>query len=109
MDIGLLCFFGFFKNLSWIAFKNDIKSTFQLLPIPLSNKLMHINFFSIFQPFWSGPLTEVVSLLYKDQHVATLQKLLSQWLESDGTDSTSDDESNTSPVVRDSQLLSSCF
>ncbi|CAG0918890.1 unnamed protein product [Notodromas monacha] len=61
-------------------------------------------------PFWSGPLTEVVSLLYKNQHVSNLQKLVAQWLDSEGTDSTSDDESNTSPVESGNQsspLLSS--
>merc|ERR1712061_715009 len=46
---------------------------------------------------WSAPLVQLLALVYKDQHVGTLERLLNIWLESSLSDSSGDDESNTSP------------
>ncbi|CAG7727040.1 unnamed protein product [Allacma fusca] len=46
---------------------------------------------------WGVSMVQLISLIYKDQHVSTLQKLLSQWLENSLTESSEDNESNTSP------------
>lgn len=52
---------------------------------------------------WRIPLAQLVVLLYKDQRVATLQKLLNLWMESsEFSESSEDNESNTSPPEGDS-------
>lgn len=49
---------------------------------------------------WRIAMAQLVVLLYKDQRVATLQKLLNLWIEScDLSESSEDNESNTSPQV----------
>ena len=45
----------------------------------------------------STPLVQLIALIYKDQHVTTLERLLNIWLESSLSDSSEDNESNTSP------------
>lgn len=47
--------------------------------------------------FWSGTLVQLIAVMYKDQQVSTLQKLLNVWLEDSLSDSSEDFESNTSP------------
>jgi timeless protein len=43
-------------------------------------------------------MVQLIALMYKDQHVGTLQKLLNLWFEvSTLSDSSEDNESNTSP------------
>lgn len=56
-------------------------------------------FFSL-QNKWAVTLAQLIALLYKDQHVVTLQKLLNLWLEASLSDSSEDDESNTSSSNR---------
>lgn len=51
-------------------------------------------------------LVQLIALLYKDQHVGTLQKLLNLWLESSYSDSSDDNESNTSPPDQGSEDFS---
>ena len=51
----------------------------------------------IYSNFRSTPLVQLLALVYKDQHVGTLERLLNIWLESSLSDSSGDDESNTSP------------
>merc|ERR1719491_1158662 len=46
---------------------------------------------------WSTPLVQLIALVYKDQHVTTLERLLHVWLESSLSESSEDNESNTSP------------
>jgi len=46
---------------------------------------------------WSTPLVQLIALVYKDQHVTTLEGLLNLWLESSLPESSEDNESNTSP------------
>merc|ERR1712083_1064522 len=46
---------------------------------------------------WSTPLVQLIALVYKDQHVTTLERLLHIWLESSLSESSEDNESNTSP------------
>ena len=46
---------------------------------------------------WCTPVVQLIALVYKDQHVITLQKLLQNFLESSLSDSSEDNESNTSP------------
>ncbi|XP_018567388.1 protein timeless isoform X2 [Anoplophora glabripennis] len=47
--------------------------------------------------YWSVTMVQLIALMYKDQHVGTLQKLLNLWLEASYSDSSEDNESNTSP------------
>ncbi|CAH1113832.1 unnamed protein product [Psylliodes chrysocephalus] len=56
--------------------------------------------------YWGVTLVQLIALLYKDQHVGTLQKLLNLWLESSYSDSSDDNESNTSPPDQGSEDFS---
>ncbi|XP_030384634.1 protein timeless isoform X2 [Scaptodrosophila lebanonensis] len=47
--------------------------------------------------FWAVNMVQLISLIYKDQHVSTLQKLLNLWFEASLSESSDDNESNTSP------------
>lgn len=47
-------------------------------------------------------MVQLIALMYKDQHVGTLQKLLNMWFESSLSDSSDDNESNTSPPNQNS-------
>lgn len=47
---------------------------------------------------WGVTIVQLIALMYKDQHVGTLQKLLNHWFDAASFSETSDDnESNTSP------------
>ncbi|CAG0893386.1 unnamed protein product [Darwinula stevensoni] len=48
---------------------------------------------------WCVSVAELVAILYRDQEVGVLQKLIAQWMEKDPNDTSDDDddESNTSP------------
>ncbi|KPJ15158.1 Protein timeless [Papilio machaon] len=48
-------------------------------------------------------MVQLIALLYKDQHVTTLHKLLNLWLDSSISESSEDNESNTSPQNRGSK------
>ncbi|XP_049865864.1 protein timeless [Pectinophora gossypiella] len=52
---------------------------------------------------WGVTMVQLVALLYKDQHVVTLHKLLNLWLEASFSESSEDNESNTSPPDRGSE------
>lgn len=47
--------------------------------------------------YWGVTMVQLIALMYKDQHVGTLQKLLNLWLEASYSESSEDNESNTSP------------
>uniref|UniRef100_A0AAG5D966 Timeless n=1 Tax=Anopheles atroparvus TaxID=41427 RepID=A0AAG5D966_ANOAO len=47
--------------------------------------------------YWSITMAQLVALMYKDQHISTLHKLLNLWFESTLSESSEDNESNTSP------------
>lgn len=48
--------------------------------------------------YWGVTIVQLIALMYKDQHVGTLQKLLNHWFEAAShSESTEDNESNTSP------------
>lgn len=47
---------------------------------------------------WCVSLVQLIALMYKDQHVSTLQKLLNICFDASISDSSDDNESNTSPV-----------
>nr|XP_022903307.1 protein timeless isoform X1 [Onthophagus taurus] len=47
--------------------------------------------------YWGVTMVQLIALMYKDQHVGTLQKLLNIWLEASLSESSEDNESNTSP------------
>ena len=40
---------------------------------------------------------QLIALVYKDQHVNKLERLLNDWLETSLSESSEDNESNTSP------------
>uniref|UniRef100_A0A0K8TSI5 Putative dna topoisomerase i-interacting protein n=1 Tax=Tabanus bromius TaxID=304241 RepID=A0A0K8TSI5_TABBR len=46
---------------------------------------------------WGVTMVQLIALMYKDQHVSTLQKLLNIWFEASLSESSDDNESNTSP------------
>lgn len=48
-------------------------------------------------------MVQLIALLYKDQHVGTLQKLLNLWLETSLSESSEDNESNTSAPFQRSE------
>ncbi|KAL0849155.1 hypothetical protein ABMA28_013501 [Loxostege sticticalis] len=52
---------------------------------------------------WAVTMVQLIALLYKDQHVVTLHKLLNLWLEASLSESSDDNESNTSPPDRGSE------
>ncbi|XP_036329059.1 protein timeless [Rhagoletis pomonella] len=47
--------------------------------------------------FWGVTMVQLIALMYKDQHVSTLQKLLNFWFDASLSESSEDNESNTSP------------
>ncbi|XP_022222457.2 protein timeless isoform X2 [Drosophila obscura] len=47
--------------------------------------------------FWGVTMVQLIALIYKDQHVSTLQKLLNLWFEASLSESSEDNESNTTP------------
>lgn len=53
----------------------------------------------IFQSHWGVTIVQLIALMYKDQQIGTLQKLLNLWFESSLSDSSEGNESNTSPQV----------
>nr|UQF78881.1 timeless [Gampsocleis gratiosa] len=46
---------------------------------------------------WGVSMVQLIALMYKDQHVGVLQKLLNLWFEASLSESSEDNESNTSP------------
>lgn len=56
---------------------------------------------------WGMVMVQLIALMYKDQHVGTLQKLLNLWFESSHSESSEDNESNTSPSDQGSRDSSS--
>ncbi|XP_045535378.1 protein timeless isoform X2 [Papilio machaon] len=52
---------------------------------------------------WAVTMVQLIALLYKDQHVTTLHKLLNLWLDASISESSEDNESNTSPQDRGSK------
>ncbi|XP_026280946.1 protein timeless isoform X2 [Frankliniella occidentalis] len=52
---------------------------------------------SKYQAYWGVTMVQLIALMYKDQQVGTLQKLLNLWFESSLSDSSEGNESNTSP------------
>lgn len=63
----------------------------------------------VFQTKWAVTMVQFIALLYKDQHVVTLHKLLNLWLEESLSESSEDNESNTSLPDRgkiDKRLIS---
>ncbi|XP_047515532.1 protein timeless isoform X1 [Pieris napi] len=51
---------------------------------------------------WGVTMVQLIALLYKDQQVTTLHKLLNIWLETSLSESSEDNESNTTPPNRSS-------
>lgn len=47
--------------------------------------------------YWAVTIVQFIALIYKDQNVGTLQKLLNLWFEASLSDSSEDNESNTTP------------
>ncbi|CAH2104707.1 unnamed protein product [Euphydryas editha] len=78
------------NQLLWNLFSQSIdKVLIKLMTIPDS-----IN--------WAVTMVQLIALIYKDQHVTTLHKLLNLWLEASLSESSEDNESNTSPPNRGS-------
>lgn len=59
--------------------------------------------------FWGVTIVQLIALMYKDQHVGTLQKLLNHWFEAASQTESSENESNTSPgqLASSSPMLTS--
>ncbi|XP_050361503.1 protein timeless [Nymphalis io] len=56
---------------------------------------------------WGVTMVQLIALIFKDQHVTKLHKLLNVWLETSLSESSEDNESNTSPPNRGSNHSSS--
>lgn len=79
------------NQILWNMFSQSIdKLLIKLMIIPDANN-------------WAVTMVQLIALLYKDQHVVTLHKLLNLWLEASLSESSEDNESNTSPPARDSE------
>jgi hypothetical protein len=50
-------------------------------------------------------MVQLIALMYKDQHISTLQKLLNLWFEASLSESSEDNESNTSPPVSIADII----
>lgn len=72
------------NNILWNFFKNRLDDV-------LLDMMGHVNIGS-----WCNTIVQIIALIYKDQHVFNLQKLLQTFLDSTLSES-SGDESNTSP------------
>ena len=70
----------------WNLFRNNMDDV-------LLDLMGHVNVGS-----WCNTIVQIIALIYKDQHVVNLQKLLQTFLDSTLSES-SDNESNTSPQV----------
>nr|AAF66996.1 timeless [Antheraea pernyi] len=78
------------NQILWNIFSQSIdKILIKLMTIPDATK-------------WAVTMVQLIALLYKDQHVVTLHKLLNIWLEGSLSESSEDNESNTSPPDRGS-------
>lgn len=51
---------------------------------------------------WSVSMVQLIALIYKDQNVVALQKLLNAWYETSVSESSDGNESNTSPKLQSS-------
>ncbi|CAG9863160.1 unnamed protein product [Phyllotreta striolata] len=91
---GSLCHTSMQNQIMWNLFSQNIdKVIIYLMSCPQ-------------KVYWGVTIVQLIALLYKDQHVGTLQKLLNLWLESSYSDSSDDNESNTSPPDRGSDDFS---
>ncbi|CAD0196198.1 unnamed protein product [Chrysodeixis includens] len=76
------------NQILWNIFSQSIdKVLIKLMIIPDANN-------------WAVTMVQLIALLYKDQHVVTLHKLLNLWIEASLSESSEDNESNTSPPDR---------
>ncbi|KAG6454028.1 hypothetical protein O3G_MSEX008488 [Manduca sexta] len=79
------------NQILWNIFSQSIdKVLIKLMTIPDATK-------------WAVTMVQLIALLYKDQHIVTLHKLLNMWLEASLSESSEDNESNTSPPDRGSE------
>ncbi|XP_055915842.1 protein timeless isoform X3 [Eupeodes corollae] len=46
---------------------------------------------------WVVTMVQLIALMYKEQHVSTMQKMLNSWFEASLSESSEDNESNTTP------------
>lgn len=84
------------NQILWNIFSQSIdKILIKLMIIPDANK-------------WAVTMVQLIALLYKDQHVVTLHKLLNLWIEASLSESSEDNESNTSPPDRGSDSSPMC-
>ncbi|XP_075992234.1 timeless isoform X2 [Anticarsia gemmatalis] len=85
------------NQILWNIFSQSVdKVLIKLMTIPDASK-------------WAVTMVQLIALLYKDQHVVTLHKLLNMWLEASLSESSEDNESNTSPPDRGSEDSSPMF
>ena len=72
------------NHILWNLFRNNLDDV-------LLTMMGHVNVSS-----WCNTIVQIIALIYKDQHVVNLQKLLQTFIDSTLSES-SDNESNTSP------------
>ncbi|XP_055838581.1 protein timeless isoform X2 [Episyrphus balteatus] len=51
---------------------------------------------------WVVTMVQLIALMYKEQHVCTMQKMLNMWFEASLSESSEDNESNTTPPLQKS-------
>lgn len=78
------------NQILWNIFSQSVdKVLIKLMTIPDATK-------------WAVTMVQLIALLYKDQHLVKLHKLLNIWLEGYLSESSDDNESNTFPLDRGS-------
>lgn len=84
---------------SAVAVQNQV--LWNLFTLSIDKLLIHL--MSCPQRGYFGvAMVQLIALMYKDQHISTLQKLLNMWFEASISDSSEDFESNTTPLKQGS-------
>jgi len=87
------------RNARSVKCSNQNQIMWNLFSQNLDNVLIDLICHSL-SGYWSATIVQLIALVYKDQHVVTLQQLLQNFLESTMSESSEDNESNTSPPDR---------
>lgn len=84
---------------SAVAVQNQV--LWNLFTLSIDKLLIHL--MSCPQRGYFGvAIVQLIALMYKDQHISTLQKLLNMWFDASVSDSSEDFESNTTPLKQGS-------
>lgn len=82
-----------------VAVQNQV--LWNLFTLSIDKLLIHLMSCSQ-RGYFGVAMVQLIALMYKDQHISTLQKLLNMWFEASVSDSSEDFESNTTPLKQGS-------